>query len=198
MAKQHYVNNPTDKEKKAFAKYMAEDEELILATGLGKAYLRSRFVIGLMVPGGVFILGGLGLAWLMHFNLGIGLLLGLIVATIVALFKAYLTYHSNRYLLTTRRVIIKKGLVAVQLTTALYDKITHIEVEQHLFDKIFMHHGTIIVNTAGTNKGEISLKFIDYPIEFKNLLERMINREREEYGGRGSITTIEGELVEES
>lgn len=198
MAKQHYINSPTEKEKKAFAKYMAEDEELILATGLGKAYIRSRFVVGIIIPGVIFILGGLGLAWILQINLGIGLLIGLIAASFTAFIKAYFTYHSHRYLLTTRRVMIKKGLVAVQLTTALYDKVTHIEVEQNLFDKIFMHHGKIIINTAGANKGEITLNFIDYPIEFKNLLERLINREHEEFGGRGSITTIEGELVEES
>jgi hypothetical protein len=49
------------------------------------------------------------------------------------------------------------------------------------------------------SKDEIVIKYIDYPLEFKNLLERLINREREQYSGKsaGPITTIEGEIVEE-
>lgn len=196
MAKLHYREPPTEKERKAFAKYLAEDEELILATGVGKAYLRSRVMVGIIFPGIIFILGGLGVAYLLNFNLGIGLLIGLIMAFIGGMLRAIYSYHTNRYLLTTRRLVIKRDLIAVKLTTALYDKITHIEVEQGLFDKIFMHHGTIIINTAGMNKEEIILRFIDYPIEFKNLLERLINREREQFGLRsGPVVTLEGEVV---
>ena len=41
-------------------------------------------------------------------------------------------------------------------------------------------------------KGELSAEQ-----NIKNLLERMINREREQYGGHsGPVTTIEGELVD--
>lgn len=196
MSKQHYREAPSEKEKHAFAKYLSEDEELVLATGVGKAYLRSRFAVGMMIPGAIFMLGGLGMAYFFHSNLGFGLLVGLIFAIFCGVLRAIYTYHTNRYLLTTRRVVIKKGLIAVQLTSALYDKITHIEVDQSLFDKLMMHHGTIIINTAGMNKGEITLKFIDYPVEFKNLLERLINREREQFGLRaGPVVTLEGEVV---
>lgn len=196
MAKLHYQEAPSEKEKQAFAKYLAEDEELILATGLGRAYLRSRLITSILWPGIIFLVGGLGWAYLTHINIGIGLLIGLILSTIAAALRAIYIYHANRYLLTTRRVMIKKGLVTVKLTAALYDKITHIEVEQNFFDKLLMHHGTVVINTAGTNKGEITLNFIDYPIEFKNLLERMINREREQFGIRtGPVTAVEGEIV---
>ncbi|MFH0937636.1 MAG: PH domain-containing protein [Candidatus Daviesbacteria bacterium] len=196
MARLHYQKPPSEKDQKSFAKYLAEDEELILATGLGKAYLRSRFIISLAWPGGIFLGLGAALAWGLKFEINYGLILGLILASFVAVFKTYITYHSNRYLLTTRRLIIKRGLIAVKLASALYDKVTHIEVDQTLFDRVFMHHGTIIVNTAGMNKGEITLKFVDYPIELKNLMERLINRESEQHGFRtGPVVTVEGEVV---
>lgn len=197
MAKLHYQDSPTEDEKKSFARFLAEDEELVLATGLGKLYLRSYFIVGLAWPGFIFMGVGLGLAYFMGFNLGYGLVAGLILASLAAFLKTRLLYHANRYLLTTRRLIIKKGVLTVKMTAALYDKITHIEVVQSFFDKLFMRHGTIIVNTAGTNKDEIVLKYVDYPIEFKNLLERLINREREQYGFRsGPVVTVEGEVVE--
>lgn len=197
MAKLHYQDSPTEDEKKSFARFLAEDEELVLATGLGALYLRSYFVICLAWPGFVFMGAGLVLAYFLKFNLGYGLLVGFVVASAAAVFKTRLFHHANRYLLTTRRVIVKKGVLTVKLTSALYDKITHIEVDQSFFDKLLMHHGTIIINTAGMSKDEIVLKYVDYPIEFKNLLERLINREREQFGVRpGPITAVEGELVE--
>lgn len=196
MAKQHYTQAPTEKEKKDYAKFLAEDEELVLITGFGKIYLRSCFIVGLAWPGGIFLILGLIFSYFFKVNLAWGLGIGLILACIVAFIKTSYINYANKYLLTTRRVIIKKSIVAVKLTAALYDKITHIEVEQSFADKIFYHHGTIIINTAGTNKGEITLKYIDYPVEFKNLLERLINREREQYGFRaGHLETIEGEVV---
>ena len=122
---------------------------------------------------------------------------GLILASSWALFLSLWHYHANRYILTTRRVIIKKGLISVKLTSALYDKITHIEVDQGIMDRLIMKHGTIIVNTAGGNNDEIKISYIDEPIKFKNLLERLINRERERFGGQsGPVVTVEGELVD--
>lgn len=196
MAKFHYRESPTDKQKKAFSKYLSEDEEMVLVTGFSKAYTRSLFILYLIFPGIIFALGGLGISWF----LGLSKQAAIILATALLILSAFLrtlhAYHANRYLLTTRRVIIKKGLFAVKLTAALYDKITHIEVIQGLIDRFFLHHGTILVNTAGMNKGEIALKYIDYPLEIKNLLERLINREREQFGLRGAtLTEVEGEII---
>lgn len=197
MGKAKYREGAGAKEKKAFAKYLAEDEELVLATGYGANYLRHRFAYYFIFPGGF----GFILTYFAYqnyqINLGYSLILGLVAASFIAYLQTILTYHAHRYLLTTRRVIIKKGFFAVKLTSALFDKITHIEVDQNLVDRMIMRHGTIIINTAGGNKDELMLNYVDSPIEFKNLLERLINREREQYSRpTGSVVTLEGELVE--
>lgn len=197
MGKPKYREGANASDKKTFAKYLAEDEELVLATGYGKNYLRHRFCYYLIFPGGI----GFILTYIVYHyhdvSLGYALLIGLLVASIISYIKTTWMYHSHRYLLTTRRLIIKEGFFAVKLTTALYDKITHIEVDQGLIDRMIMRHGSIIVNTAGGNRDEIKLKYVDSPIEFKNLLERLINREREQFGRpTGSVVTLEGELVE--
>lgn len=196
MAKFHYRESPTEKQKKAFSKYLSEDEELVLVTGLSTAFIRSKAVLYLLFPGLLFFGIGLGLGWL--FNLGKiwALTFGLVGLTLATILKTMHLHHSNRYLLTTRRVVIKKGLFSVKLTAALYDKITHLEVDQSFIDRLLLHHGTIIINTAGLNKGEINLQFVDYPLELKNLLERLINREREQFGLRGAtLTEVEGEII---
>lgn len=196
MGKLHYKESPTPAQKSSFRSILAEDEELILVTGLGKAYIRSKFIIYLLFPGVIFLLLGFGIGWLLGFSKPVTLTTSLILMILGALLKTYHLISANRYLLTTRRVIIKKGVLSVKLTSAMYDKITHLDVIQSFFDRIFLRHGMIIVNTAGANKEEIVLKFVDYPMEFKNLMERLITREREHFGVRGdSISAVEGEIL---
>lgn len=196
MAKFHYRESPTEKQKKAFAKYLSEDEDLVLVTGLSSAHLRSQFCVFLLFPGIVFAAIGYGLFYIFGADILASLLAAVFSMTLFAVLKTMHLYHSNRYLLTTRRVIIKKGLFSVKINSALFDKITHIEVEQGFVERLFFHHGKIIVNTAGMNKGEMVLDFIDYPIEVKNLLERLINREREQVGLRTtSVNEVEGEII---
>ncbi len=196
MAKFHYRESPTEKQKTAFKDYLSEDEELILVTGLSRAYIRSKFLFYILFPGMVFLGLGLGLGWLLGIGKIWALSLGMVLMFLAAVLKTMHLYHANRYLLTTRRVIIKKGLLSVKLMAALFDKITHLEVDQSFVDRILLHHGTIIINTAGLNKGEMVMRFVDYPLELKNLLERLINREREQFGLRGAtLTEVEGEII---
>lgn len=196
MVKFHYRESPTQKQKDTFKKYLSEDEELVLVTNFSKAYIRNKFIIYLLLPGMVFLGLGLGIGWFLGLDKVWALVLGLGLMFLSALLKTMHIFHANRYLLTTRRVIVKKGLFSVKLTAALFDKITHLEVDQSIIDRLLLHHGTIIVNTAGLNKGEISLRFVDAPMELKNLLERLINREREQFGLRGTtLTEVEGEII---
>ena len=196
MAKFHYKESPTQKQKDAFKKYLSEDEELILVTGLSAAYMRNKFIMYLLFPGLLFFGLGLGLAWVLGMSKVWALSFGFVAMLTSTILKSMHTFHSNRYLLTTRRVVIKKGIFGVKLTATLFDKITHLEVDQSFIDRLLLHHGSIIINTAGMNKGEINLKFVDYPMELKNLLERLINREREQFGLRGAtLTEVEGEII---
>lgn len=196
MAKFHYRESPTQKQKETFKKYLSEDEELVLVTGLSSAYMRNKFIIYLFFPGMLFFGIGLGLAWLLGMSKAWAIILASVNLFAFAILKTMHTYHSNRYLLTTRRVVIKKGIFGVKLSATLFDKITHLEVDQSFIDRLLLHHGSIIINTAGMNKGEINLKYVDYPMELKNLLERLINREREQFGLRGAtLTEVEGEII---
>lgn len=196
MAKFHYRESPTEKQKKAFKKYLSEDEELVLVTGLSRAYMRNKFIIYLLFPGLLFFGLGLGLGWLLNLGKVWALILGFFGLLSATTLKTMHLYHSNRYLLTTRRVVIKKGVFGVKVSATLFDKITHLEVDQGIIDRLLLHHGSIIINTAGMNKGEINLKYVDYPLELKNLLERLINREREHFGLSGAtLTEVEGEII---
>ena len=196
MAKFHYRESPTQKQKDVFKKYLSEDEELVLVTSFSQAYIRSKFITYLLFPGLIFLALGLGFGWVLNLGKIWALIFGIGAMIVSAILKTMHLYHSNRYLLTTRRVVIKKGIFGVKLSATLFDKITHLEMDQSIIDRLLLHHGSIIINTAGMNKGEINLKYVDYPMELKNLLERLINREREQFGLRGAtLTEVEGEII---
>lgn len=197
MSKFHYKDSPSPKQNKTFEKYLSEDEELVLVTGLSGAYLRQEAIIYFIFPGIIFgAISGL-FVWMLHLDMWWTLGTALTMMAITSILKTLHLHHANRYLLTTRRVMIKKGLFAVKLTTALFDKITHIEVDQGLIDRLLLHHGSIIVNTAGMNKNEFIMQFVDYPMELKNILERLINREREQLGKKYEpLSAVEGEIVD--
>lgn len=197
MAKLHYQATPSQKDQKGFAKYLAQDETLVLATGFGRTYLRQKFIIQIFLPGAIFLVAALIYGYLRHFSLSFGLIWGLILATLFSVLQTWVIYQSHRYLLTTRRVIIKEGFFRVKLSSALYDKITHIEVDQGLIDRLFLHHGKVIVNTAGANRDELILKYVEYPIEFKNILERLIHQEREYFRNISQpLEPLSGEVID--
>ena len=201
VAKQHYAESVPLKDKQKYEKFLAEGEELVLVTSLSHGYLREIGIMTFAFPGLVFMIGITVYEYVKTSGntkaVGAGLLLGLGIALLLGVIRGVMAYHANKFLLTTRRVLVKKGFFAVDLTSALYDKITHIEVVQNFMDRLLLHHGRIIINTAGMNKNEIILPYVDYPIEFKNVLERLINREREQMGRQtGPVQTLEGELID--
>src|SRR5260221_3305737 len=197
MAYKPHYKEASKKQKKRFQKYLSEDEELLVVTGYGANYLKHRFALYMMFPGGLLWIGGVGLVYLLlpkdsystedlwRLSIGFGLILGLILSMIFAYLKAIWQYHAHKYLLTDKRIIIKKGLMTVRLTAVLFDKITHLEVDQSWFDRLIMKHGDIIINTAGMHKDELRLDFIDYPIEFKGLMEKLISSNHRHFSHSG-------------
>ncbi len=190
MAKEHYKEDLSEKERKRYRKLLSEEEELVLVTGYGSLYLRQKFILQILLPGIIFIIAGLAYTYFNHLNLGWGLGVGLAVAIIVAYLLTVIINRAHRYLLTTRRVIIREGIISLKITSVLYDKITHIEVDQGFTDRFFLHHGTIIINTAGGGEDLLTLKYVAYPVEFKNRLERLVHQERQGAPLRGEVIDL--------
>ncbi len=197
MSKPHYKPEASEADKKGFKKYLSEDEELVLVTGFGKTFLRQKFIVQIFLPGAIFLVAALIYGYLKHLSLAFGLIWGLVLATLFSALQTWIIYQSHRYLLTNRRVIIKEGFFRVKLSSALFDKITHIEVDQGLIDRLFLRHGKVIINTAGANRDELVLKYVEYPIEFKNILEQLIHQEREYFRSISEpLEPIRGEVLD--
>src|SRR3989338_11547351 len=99
MAKFHYRESPTQKQQNAFKKYLSEDEEIVLVTGLSQAYIRSKFMTYLLFPGLIFFGLGLGISWLLGLSKAWALSLAFSGMITFAILKTLHLYHSNRYIL---------------------------------------------------------------------------------------------------
>lgn len=106
--------------------------------------------------------------------------LALILVGLPWLLKIVHLRHSRVYILTDRRVLIKDGIFSTKITSAPYDKITHIAVREDFLKKISYGIGDIKIHTAGAGSTpiEINLTSIDNPMQIKNLIEELMIKER--------------------
>lgn len=164
----------TDREK--YSRFLSKDEELKLVTGYSPIHLREQYLVYLLLPGAIFIVAGVVIAHFTNFPIWLGELLGLIIDFIIALILVLILNYSHKYLLTTRRIILKEGFLKIKLASVLYDKVTHITVNQGFLERIILGYGTVVIDTAGSSGDELTLEYIHEPIKFKNYLENLIHQ----------------------
>ncbi len=135
--------------------YLSEGEELVTVFGIGDKYFWINTAI--FFPLSFFLIGMPGLLKVFHLK------------------------HSKTYLLTNRRILIKDGVFNINLTTAPYDKITHITVRDKFINRISYGIGDLVVHTAasGSLPVEIVLEKVSQPIKLKNLIEELIYKEKQ-------------------
>lgn len=178
MAKHHYPEEPSESDLKAAKKFISPYEKLGLITGYGDLWIRQQFTRKVIFPGGIFIVLALIYAFFRHVSYTYALLIGFILSIIYAIIATAYLKKSHKYILTSRRLIVISGIFHIKVTSVLYDKITHIEIDQPFLHRVFFRHGTIILNTAGGEKDFIKLHYVQAPMEFKSILERLVNENR--------------------
>ncbi len=142
----------TPRVRATYDRYLAPHEELVAVRGISPKYFRSMFLSNLI--------------------------LSLLVVGIPYLVRAIHRQMTWRYLFTNRRIIIKRGLLAVFITTAPLDKISHLSVRQSLLERVAFSDGTVIIHTAGPTPVEMVLEHIEHPFAVKNLIESLMHQDR--------------------
>ncbi|MBN2458857.1 PH domain-containing protein [Candidatus Woesearchaeota archaeon] len=89
---------------------------------------------------------------------------------IVMLARVEYRIWSRRYGLTNERLLYSRGIFDQVFKSSHYNYVTDVGMYQSLWDKM-MKTGTIMINTAGTDKYEIKYRKIADPYK----IERMIN-----------------------
>lgn len=97
-----------------------------------------------------------------------------VVLAIIALFtffRALITKFSSEYVLTSKRLIMKSGIISRNTLELILTKCEGISIDQSILGRIF-GYGTIVATTGGaTNK----FSKIANPIKFRNRINEQID-----------------------
>ncbi len=146
------MKEPTEKQRKKFAKYLASGEEIVAIFGINDRFFWGNFLP--LIPLSILLIG-------MPF-----------------LYKLFHLRHGRKYILTTRRVLVRKGILTTELTSAPYTHITRITVREPFLYKIGYQMGDVIIQTTGPTPVEIHLVNVSEPLKVKNLIEELIIKEK--------------------
>lgn len=148
-AKIEEVEEQVDSEQ--YKKFLAPNEKVIKVFD----YANSQFVWDLII--GILLIPLLffGLIWIL-----------------IAVYRKI----TLRYLVTNKRVIVKKGLISQSTVSADYSKITDITVKQGILGRLLLHTGTIFLNTAGTDLAEVNIKWVDNPFKAKDVIYGQLHK----------------------
>jgi uncharacterized membrane protein YdbT with pleckstrin-like domain len=115
-----------------------------------------------------FYVGGLVVAALVLVVLGLladSWPLAVIVAAIVAgltLIIGYLRRVSTKYLITTERLRISRGIVRRSVQETRLDRVQNVNYNQSVLDRLF-HVGNVDFDTAGTDDSEFRFEWVNGP-----------------------------------
>jgi uncharacterized membrane protein YdbT with pleckstrin-like domain len=115
------------------------------------------------------------LARLVDLSWGTALIAGVVVA-IITLAYGLLETIRWKYTITSRRVIVRHGLVSVNEQTARLERVQDLTLHQSLFDR-FLGVGRLLIDTAGSEGGALEFKALDDPAGVREVLENAVRDE---------------------
>lgn len=125
------------------------------------------------------------LHWIVWFSSGgwlfIGLLfcfapnplLGIIIS--LASLWAMLGWLKTEYVVTNKRVIAKRGIIAVKTEELRNSKVESVYIKQGILDRLF-NCGTVVF--GGTGGSKVSFRYIGDPRQIKTHLEEIIDENK--------------------
>jgi uncharacterized membrane protein YdbT with pleckstrin-like domain len=116
------------------------------------SFYAGGFVIAALV---LVIVGALAGSWV----------LAVILAAVIAgltLVVGYLRRISTKYLITTQRLRISRGIIRRSVQETRLDRVQNVNYEQGLFDRI-LHVGSVDFDTAGTDDSEFRFEWVNGP-----------------------------------
>jgi uncharacterized membrane protein YdbT with pleckstrin-like domain len=127
-----------------------------------------------------FYVGGLIVAALVLVVLGLladSWPLAVVVAAIIAgltLIVGYLRRVSTKYLITTQRLRISRGVVRRAVQETRLDRVQNVNYQQSLLDRVF-GVGTVDFDTAGTDDSEFRFEWVDGPEKVVRAVDEAIH-----------------------
>lgn len=173
---------PSKHLQKRLAKYLSEGEKIILVTGIGKRYFFLNLFFLLFIPlvltyAGIFMMFGYfefpEYPLLKYIGIPAGLLLLYNTPKYSHLLRMRQSYT---YALTNRRFLIIRGIFSRKIVTAPLTAITHVTIEQSVFQRFLFNSGHLVIITAGFDQREIVIEHVGDPINFKIWIEELTEK----------------------
>jgi uncharacterized membrane protein YdbT with pleckstrin-like domain len=138
-----------------------------------------------------FYLLGLGLAALVLVVLG--LLAGswgpaVAVAAVIAgltLLVGYLRRISTKYLITTQRLRISRGVLRKHVQETRLERVQNVNYQQGVLDRL-LRVGTVDFDTAGTDDSEFRFEWVNGPEDVVHAVDRAVEEARHAASGPGA------------
>jgi uncharacterized membrane protein YdbT with pleckstrin-like domain len=112
-------------------------------------------------------------------------LIAILVAVVVAVplvVVPYLRWQTTHYVITTHRVMVRRGILSKSGKDITMSKITDVSFEQSMLDRI-VGAGTLLIESAGDSPNEY-LRNIPHSDDVQQLVNRLIDEDANRRAGR--------------
>jgi uncharacterized membrane protein YdbT with pleckstrin-like domain len=118
--------------------------------------LASFYLLGLLVAVAVVLLVAVVIG-----ETAIGIILGVVIAAVV-LVVGYLRRVFTRYVITSQRLRISRGIVSRKVQETRLDRVQNVNFDQSVIDRM-LSVGSVDFDTAGTDDSEFVFEWVNDP-----------------------------------
>jgi uncharacterized membrane protein YdbT with pleckstrin-like domain len=127
----------------------------------------------------------------------VGLPLSLVLVGLPILVGSYLQYTNTNYVVTTRGLYSKRGILSRDVQQIGFDKVQNISYSQSALGSTF-GYGSVAVSTAGGSGVELTLRNIPDPASVQELIARAVDdRERGDADADAGADDVLDEILHE-
>jgi uncharacterized membrane protein YdbT with pleckstrin-like domain len=111
-----------------------------------------------------------------------------VIAAVIAgltLVVGYLRRIGTKYLITTQRLRITRGLLRKAVQETRLERVQNVNYQQGVLDRM-LGVGSVDFDTAGTDDSEFRFEWVNHPEEVVRAVDRAVEEARGQASGQGS------------
>jgi uncharacterized membrane protein YdbT with pleckstrin-like domain len=133
--------------------------------------LMSFYAIGIGVAAAVLVVVGL-----LADSWGTAIVIAAVIAGLT-LVVGYLRRIGTKYLITTQRLRISRGLVRKHVQETRLERVQNVNYQQGVLDRV-LGVGSVDFDTAGTDDSEFRFEWVNHPEEVVRAVDRAVEEAR--------------------